>query len=700
MKRSFSYKALVLFAIIILCLGNKAMAQWEKLEQPYGEYIKSLATTGDVLFAAGDYLYSSNDYGRSWSRLQTLPETPPMILYAYPGYLFVGTYRHIYRSTTNGLTWTDLTLPDSVFTLTSICRVQGAVIVNVATAAGDKIYLSEDNGDSWQLPESPVPTDRIAGLHEIKGNVYACTAVGIYRSFDRGHHWEIFTPLITTMEDDDNGMAYANQRFIVATWWGILTSPDGMSWDTVRREDIKSQCMMALDSLGQEGQRILMGTAGLGYGGNLHGLFYSDNNGADMFPLTDINTRNDEVTCILKCDSGLFVGNTSDGVLRSRDNSASWQVSNTGMSERLIHKIAADDQTLVISDGNKETALFVSTDRGASWQYHGLNRVADDPRVNDILVQDDRLWVATWKGLFTKKISDTTWVVHRPDSIYRFLAKSGQTVWAATDFALLKTADAGKIWTNCPWMAGLQGYIQGIAANHQAVAILAEGFVAQSTDGGDHFLTSPFPGSDHYRRLMTSDGTAFYVFSDGKGVYRSDNNGKDWEMVKDTGFYELRGVAANASVIYIASGIGGVIRSTDKGQTWSRYNEGFQNNIWEASGVALSGDTAYITAYYKWVPGVGIWKRSAFPAGMPVQPPLIHRLQIHPNPASDRIFISVEHKVCIGASFDIIDIKGQIVMSGVIGADGSIPVENLCPGVFLIVARFHSKQYSGQFNKG
>jgi len=73
MMRSISYRALVLFAIIILCIGIEAMAQWEKLEQPYGEYIKSLATTGDVLFAAGDYLYSSNDFGRSWSRLQTLP---------------------------------------------------------------------------------------------------------------------------------------------------------------------------------------------------------------------------------------------------------------------------------------------------------------------------------------------------------------------------------------------------------------------------------------------------------------------------------------------------------------------------------------------------------------------------------------------------------------------------------------------------
>ena len=113
--------------------------------------------------------------------------------------------------------WTNLTLPDSVFTLTAICRVQGALIVNVATAAGDKIYLSEDNGDSWQLPETPVLTDRIAGLHEITGNAYACTAAGIYRSFDRGHHWEMFTPQITTMEDDDNGMVYANQCFIVVT---------------------------------------------------------------------------------------------------------------------------------------------------------------------------------------------------------------------------------------------------------------------------------------------------------------------------------------------------------------------------------------------------------------------------------------------------------------------------------------------------
>ncbi|MCK9423240.1 MAG: T9SS type A sorting domain-containing protein [Bacteroidales bacterium] len=697
MKRSFPYRSMMLFAVIFLCFGNTAMSQWEKLEQPYGEYIKSLSTTGDALFAAGDYLYSSYDYGRSWSRVQTLPETPPMILYAYVGYLFAGTYRHLYRSTTNGMNWTNLTLPDSIFTLTTICRNLGTLIVHVGTTTGDKIYLSEDNGDTWQLPDITIPTNRIGGLHEISGAVYACTAVGIYRSFDRGHHWEVFTPLITTMEDDDNGMAYANQRFIVATWWGILTSPDGVSWDTVRREDIKPQCMMVIDSSGNGGQRILMGTAGYGYGGNLHGLFYSDNNGADLFPLTDVNTRNDEVTCILKCDSGLFVGTTSDGVLRSRDNGVSWQVSNTGMSERFIHQIAADDRTLVVSDGNKETVLFVSTDRGASWQYHGLNRVSDDPWVNDILVQDDRLWVATCKGLFTKKITDTAWVVYWPDSVFRFLAKAGQTIWAAPSYSLLKTVNAGQTWTNCPWTAGLHGYIEGMSANDQAVVVLAEEFVTRSMDGGDHFLSSPFPGSEHYLRFMTNDGTDFYVFSDGKGVYRSDNNGKDWELAKDTGFYELKGVAANASVIIIASGIGGVIRSTDKGQTWRRYNEGFQSNIWEASGVALSGDTAYITAYYRWVPGVGIWKRSSFPAGIPEQNSHERRLQIHPNPASGWIFISAEHEVCLGAPFTVTDINGQIMRSGVIGADGSIPVSDLCPGAFFVVIRFHSKQYSGQF---
>jgi hypothetical protein len=527
--------------------------------------------------------------------------------------------------------------------------------------------------------------------------VYACTVVGIFRSFDRGDHWEVFTPLITTMEDDDNGMVYANQRFIVATWWGILTSPDGVSWDTVRKEDIKPQCMMVIDSSGNGGQRILMGTAGYGYGGKLHGLFYSDNNGADLFPVTEVNTRNDEVTCILKCDSGLFVGTTNDGVLLSRDNGVSWQVSNTGMSERFIHQIAADDRTLVVSNGNKETAIFVSTDRGASWQYHGLNRVSDDPRVNDIVVQNDRLWVATSKGLFTKKITDTTWVVHLPDSIFRFLAKSEQVLWAATGFSLQKTANAGQTWTDCPWTAGLHGYIEGVSANDQAVVVLAEEFVTRSADGGDHFLSSPFPGSEHYRRFMTDDGTDFYVFSDGKGIYRSYNNGKDWELAKDTGFYELMGVAANASVIIVASGIGGVIRSTDKGQTWSRYNEGFQSNIWEASGVALSGDTAYITAYYRWVPGVGIWKRSSYPAGIPLQESHEETLKIRPNPTSNQIFISLQHEVGPSMPYIIVDISGKIMMSGMTGADGNIGVADLCPGAYVVVIRFHSKLYSGQF---
>ena len=96
-------------------------------------------------------------------------------------------------------------------------------------------------------------------------------------------------------------------------------------------------------------------------------------------------------------------------------------------------------------------------------------------------------------------------------------------------------------------------------------------------------------------------------------------------------------------------------------------------------------------------PGVGIWKRSAFPAGIPVQESEKGRLQIRPNPASDQIFIVGEHEVAPGMPYSIFDINGQIVMSGITGNDGSIPVANLCPGSFFVVIRFHSKQFSGQF---
>jgi hypothetical protein len=113
--------------------------------------------------------------------------------------------------------------------------------------------------------------------------------------------------------------------------------------------------------------------------------------------------------------------------------------------------------------------------------------------------------------------------------------------------------------------------------------------------------------------------------------------------------------------------------------------------------VALSGDILYLTGYYKRSPGVGIWRRSAFPAGLPEKESHEERLRIRPNPAFDRIFISLEGEVCPGLPFFIMDINGQALMSGFTGDDGNIQVSDLCPGSFLVVIRFLSKQHTGHF---
>jgi photosystem II stability/assembly factor-like uncharacterized protein len=273
------------------------------------------------------------------------------------------------------------------------------------------------------------------------------------------------------------------------------------------------------------------------------------------------------VTCILKTNSGLFAGTAGDGVLRSLDMGESWQVANTGMSERWINKIAADDHTLIASDGNKQSALFVSNDHGATWKFDGLNAVSAYPKVTDIIVQVDRIWVATQKGLYTKKMTDSEWTVHWQDSVFRFLAKSGQTIWAATYFSLLKTADAGQTWTNCVWRTGFNEIVQGLSANEQAVVILSDGFVTRSTDGGDQFASVSFPNTGNTIRLLTNDGNDFYLFSAGKGVYRSENNGADWEIVNNSVNYEIHDVAANATCMTTANGIFGLMRSTDQGLT-------------------------------------------------------------------------------------------------------------------------------------
>jgi hypothetical protein len=197
--------------------------------------------------------------------------------------------------------------------------------------------------------------------------------------------------------------------------------------------------------------------------------------------------------------------------------------------------------------------------------------------------------------------------------------------------------------------------LDSLSGNTVAVAELSQRALFVSTDGGANW--------------------------ENQGIHRSADGGKTWEMVSDTSLLYLISMTADAGHLYITTR-SGIIRSGDQGPTWTRYNEGLPgNNVTE---LGIKGDSLFAIGSST-IGGFGILKRSAWPAGISEHLSRDQTLLIHPNPASDQIFINANPGVRPGMPYSIFNINGNVVKTGITDHDSKIAVADLSPGLFLIV---------------
>jgi photosystem II stability/assembly factor-like uncharacterized protein len=695
MKRFLTYRATMIILVFSLFYSVDGLCQWQKFGEPCGASIYSIARVDHLLFAGGGHLFVSDDNGNSWEIVETFPGSHISNLLGYDGCLIANTFNGLFRSLDHGVSWNKSELPAGETYIRFLCQSDHTMIVIAGNSGSfSMIYLSDDYGDTWSVPETPFNSGLTSSLQAIHDGVYACTADGVYRSVDSGHHWELFTSEIRGYP----ALTYANNQFIAVDMFLCRRSADGIAWDTVRNDIFRPHCLLTLDSAGSNGQRILMGSWSSGWeGGYPGGLFYSDNNGSNWWPVGEVNDRNDHINCLLGNGIETFVATGTEGIMRSTDHAGSWQLANKGLTYREFYKVAAEDSVIFVTSRN-ETEQFLSTDRGQSWQYQDLPDISGDPSLHSIITAGNRLWIATSGGLYFKKLTDSAWHVVMPDSSFHFLAHANQVVYAATRYTLYRTADQGETWTVCNDSSGLP-YIRGISANENTIVAVLLKSVMYSDDCGDHFYSTGLPVFLYLNLLLTNDGKDFFIACESRGVFMSSDNGVNWENVNDTAFRYLYGIAAGNGCVFISTRDGGVIRSTDKGRTWTSYNEGFPGYIQAVNGLALSGDTLYAVGRYNGEIGLGINRRSSFPTGITLQKETGPGLHVHPNPVTGSFTVTIHGQPLSGVPYVIVSGTGMIVAAGRTGSNGNVGVENFAPGAYVVEIHYRQRRYANSFVK-
>lgn len=280
--------------------------------------------------------------------------------------------------------------------------------------------------------------------------------------------------------------------------------------------------------------------------------------------------------------------NTLGGVFRLRVGDSSWEHMMLGFPEVVhVHCITIHPKTSDISFAGSHDGVFRSTDRGATWRRMNMeprNRqiwsIAFDPHDSrrmfagaspiGVYRSDDS--GESWREIPSGAIPDRLSMGHFKNRVMRIAIdpQDSRTMCAALEVnGTMSSNDGGETWTD---------------RNDPLVKL------AEEPELKSHILTS----SDQEGMLdvhaicicPTESRPAF--LANRMGVFKSNDNCRTWTDLHVGRYSEftygrdIRASVSEPGVLYAALSVssqghtGSVARSTDQGQTWSRFDRGVE----------------------------------------------------------------------------------------------------------------------------
>ncbi len=262
--------------------------------------------------------------------------------------------------------------------------------------------------------------------------------------------------------------------------------------------------------------KAVLARAGEVYAGATYGLYQSLDNGDSWTSVTSGG-----ILSLAFAGDVILAGTYDRGLLRSTDNGATWVASEPQLS--YIQCLAADAAHAYLGD---QSGIYVSDDDGATWILGG-------------------------------------WVPGFPEA----LAVQGDYGFVGTTEGIARSSDNGMSWA--PANNGLGNKrVRAIAAAQSALFAGTEGGVFKSTDMGSTWSAASNGLTDLLiiALAVADDGMRVFAASLDQGVFRSSDGGISWTAVGSP--MAVFSLALEGQSVF-AGIVGGALRSTDSGSSWS-----------------------------------------------------------------------------------------------------------------------------------
>ncbi len=219
---------------------------------------------------------------------------------------------------------------------------------------------------SFSGPSGQDTAKNCAAITGNMANLYASTTKGLLVSANNGSTWTNLTAGNSTTQANDDVSCVAfvndgtNNLLMIGTKDKIYSSADnGVNW-TEKYTGIKPGTQIKV--IAQKGSKLIAAAQTTSGGG---GIYVSSNYGAS-WDSSNTGLSNKRVNCMLVDGSNIFVG-SGDGVFLSTDDGAHWTLKSTGLpASPFIYKIVKSGNTLLAGSASG-SGVYKSSDNGNTW---------------------------------------------------------------------------------------------------------------------------------------------------------------------------------------------------------------------------------------------------------------------------------------------------------------------------------------------
>ncbi|AYB32595.1 T9SS type A sorting domain-containing protein [Chryseolinea soli] len=522
-------------------------ASWTKTKGDFNSIYYEASMTkdrdGNLFTWTFNNIYYSKDNGETWSfMIPDLTNAPKFSALGVSGdTVFIGTEKGLYYTTSLDF-FSPVTevvaLQDQTITAIS---VTGKRVIAGTQAGG--VFISEDNGKTWQDKATSFPPSKQITCLSVSGNKLFVGALfdGIYYTEDWGDHWEtrntgFSNPNIYDIFIDDNTMYVASNNK------AFTSANDGNNWNQIYSEANYSTAQ----TIWAQGDQIILG--------RWHGVMKSSDGGQQWTEaLTGITGAFGYTSIQASDDGSLFAFATHTGIYKKEPGSELFQafqktgggyigrgpIANNKVPMVGNYSIAyydaitgakgeeislhTDSKWINFADVLVTTpqGLFLSTLQDGVYHYDGTwkdySNNLTSTSMNDLVLVDNTLYAGNDDGLWTTDITENNWKkinidANNPDAKFIFVQDSIFLV--STSYGFYRSGDYGKTWRS----------VENVSADGKIVA--------------------------YKDRLYAPAISQIYV---------SDDRGKTWLSTTDLPFYFFTTLAIQNDVLYVGALESGIL---------------------------------------------------------------------------------------------------------------------------------------------